>query len=211
MDETRDFLLDALEYDDALMHHGIKGQKWGVRRFQNPDGTLTELGKKRKKKLRDMTDDELRAAIKRANLERRYAQVKNRPSKARQLLKVGSAAAKTTGNVIGFAGQMSGEKTQKSAKAYAENVSKIGSATADIVGRASSKKKKYKLSSFSDEELEKIVQRAELEKTYMEAVKGRNFNDSIQNVSSVLANVGSVLSIATATIALKQMLEKEAK
>ena len=30
-----------------LMHHGIKGQKWGVRRYQNEDGTLTEEGKKR--------------------------------------------------------------------------------------------------------------------------------------------------------------------
>lgn len=30
-----------------IAHHGIKGQKWGVRRYQNPDGTLTELGKKR--------------------------------------------------------------------------------------------------------------------------------------------------------------------
>lgn len=30
-----------------LMHHGIKGQKWGVRRFQNPDGTLTDAGKNR--------------------------------------------------------------------------------------------------------------------------------------------------------------------
>ena len=30
-----------------LYHHGIKGQKWGVRRFQNPDGTLTEEGNKR--------------------------------------------------------------------------------------------------------------------------------------------------------------------
>ena len=35
-------------YDDNyLMHHGIKGQKWGVRNYQNPDGTLTEAGKKR--------------------------------------------------------------------------------------------------------------------------------------------------------------------
>lgn len=29
----------------AIVHHGIKGQKWGVRKYQNPDGSLTELGK----------------------------------------------------------------------------------------------------------------------------------------------------------------------
>lgn len=30
-----------------LAHHGIKGQKWGVRRYQNPDGSLTDEGRKR--------------------------------------------------------------------------------------------------------------------------------------------------------------------
>ncbi len=30
-----------------LAHHGILGQKWGVRRYQNEDGTLTEAGKRR--------------------------------------------------------------------------------------------------------------------------------------------------------------------
>ena len=35
-----------VQYGDVLCHHGIKGQKWGVRRYQNEDGTLTALGKR---------------------------------------------------------------------------------------------------------------------------------------------------------------------
>lgn len=32
---------------EYIKHHGIKGQKWGVRRFQNKDGSLTDAGRKR--------------------------------------------------------------------------------------------------------------------------------------------------------------------
>ena len=39
--------LDLVNKPDILDHSGILGMRWGVRRYQNPDGTLTELGKKR--------------------------------------------------------------------------------------------------------------------------------------------------------------------
>lgn len=36
-----------IQRDDYLMHYGVKGMKWGVRRYRNEDGSYTEEGKKR--------------------------------------------------------------------------------------------------------------------------------------------------------------------
>lgn len=42
--------------DLVLFHYGIKGMRWGIRRYQNKDGTLTAAGKKRAAKLRNELD-----------------------------------------------------------------------------------------------------------------------------------------------------------
>jgi len=44
-------------YKDELYHHGIKGQKWEIRRFQNGDGSLTPAGKKRYSEAVSVNDD----------------------------------------------------------------------------------------------------------------------------------------------------------
>lgn len=58
---------------NSIYHHGIKGQKWGIRRYQNPDGTLTPEGKKHygalieKMKSKGMTEKEIQDYISKRN------------------------------------------------------------------------------------------------------------------------------------------------
>lgn len=77
-----------------LYHWGVKGMKWGVRRYQNKDGSLTSAGKKRQKEpsadkkerasrkkdlknRRTMSDAELKKKIERLKLEKEFKNLTN--------------------------------------------------------------------------------------------------------------------------------------
>jgi len=82
----------------TIYHFGIKGMKWGIRRYQNKNGTLTAAGKKRYaedshpdykkahsgKSVRNMSDQELRSVNNRLQMERQYSQLTKKTSNGKK-------------------------------------------------------------------------------------------------------------------------------
>lgn len=109
--------------NNFLAHHGIKGQKWGIRRFQNLDGTRTALGKKRERENSEseherllkstsatelyknrakLSDKELRDRVNRIQTEQQLGQLAKNERKS-------SSGKKASGKILNKIGEKSAE------------------------------------------------------------------------------------------------------
>ena len=114
--------------ENELKHWGIKGMHWGIRRYQNEDGSLTEEGKRRKSRGRKydddywnahdkkdpkyMSDKELQKRINRLNNENQYRNLtKTKGQKvADETIKYGKRIFETA--VIGVIGGFAAKYTK---------------------------------------------------------------------------------------------------
>lgn len=95
--------------NNELYHWGIKGMKWGRRRYQNTDGSLTAAGRKRydydahedyqrahsNKSVKQMSDKELRDVNNRLQMERNHAALTKKASIGKKALNAFIATAGT--------------------------------------------------------------------------------------------------------------------
>lgn len=169
--------------ENELYHFGIKGMKWGVRRYQNKDGTLTPAGKKRYD--RDITENNARKKENRIQI--------NGPDANRWVREDISRAKRSVDSASGL-------------------VNKARSLNQDSMNKRK-KKESLDLSSMTDKELRDRINRADLEKRYNDLFAGeqstavsrgqRRVDDILRVGGNVLAVGSSALGIALAIKELK--------
>lgn len=206
---------------NELYHYGIKGQKWGVRRYQNKNGSLTPAGKKRRRdndyaaEAKSMSDQELRSKIDRMNLEKRYVNLSKTSKLSRALGEADriANAGSNVGKMNDDVRKLRGTDTTKS------NIAKQGLNTAaksaKVIKRLNNtaeegrimKRNKTRLDSMSDKDLRDLVNRMDLEQQYSN-LRAETVSRGKITTKDVLDIAGDLLAIGASATALAVSISK---
>ena len=167
-------------YNDQIWHWGVKGMKWGVRRYQNTDGSLTDAGKRRYS-----TDVTANAKKKKDNrLPEESLNDPNRWVKEDR---------ERTKRVVDSGSQMAG------------NLKTLNDKSMRIQARRTPK---MDLSKMTDQEMREQINRAMLEKQYDDMFNPKRVYSGREAVSDTLEVAGSVLAITSSALSIALAIQK---
>ena len=201
--------------EDELYHWGIKGMKWGVRRYQNPDGSLTDAGKRRRKAedLSGMSNEELRKKVNRMNNEQRYIDLTKKTSLVSKVADNTDQFARVAGNVNQIYKTSKGDKDPYG-KLAGQGINAVSQASRlsrkidnTVRNKRDSKAVMKKLEKMSDSDLAKTVERLDLERQYTR-LKNSDIRKGRVSVREVLDIAGDVVAIGASAVTIAVGIKK---
>lgn len=177
--------------NNELQHHGTKGMKWGRRRYQNPDGSLTAAGRKR---------------YARDAREKEYDKYDESTSKYyKESKKNGRSDLSVDADRYVREDLDRSKKVATEAADFTRKAQNLNRATANM-----KPKTRMDLSNMSDKELRDKINRELLERQYNDVFspekesRGREYvNNALEVAGSVLGVTGSALGVA---LSIKMLL-----
>lgn len=175
---------------DELYHHGVKGMKWGVRRYQNADGTLTSAGKKRYNSEADAGGYDRTSGN-----GARFKQTKG--GKTEVLRADADRYAREDNEEL--------RNVVNESRNLANNLKTM---TDDSIHRTKSKKTEMDLSKMSDKELRDQINRKILERQYNDLFAPQKSTKGREYVSDILSTTGTVLGITSSALGIAITINK---
>lgn len=201
-----------------LVHHGIKGQRWGVRRYQNEDGSWTEAGKRHRglKLAGAILGGGVAGGLayaKRSGIRNKAAGM----AAARELNK-GVKNTKFVSNVrngqtVAYETEGPSQKQQLAAVSkglnnVSGNVNSIRSTRRDSAAYAAKQQALEDAKNMTDEQLKERIGRLNLENNYVNAISQQQVVNGADTMDRILAVTGTILGIAATGVGIWSSLKK---
>ena len=202
-----------LTANGELYHHGTKGMKWGVRRYQNKDGSLTNAGKKRYREVRD--DFDRKRDAKRREKERGNSTTKAQDTElAKRLMReeIKDAKLKNEYNKVTTEPDKVSETLQRS-KNVANDAAQLTGKLKELTNKSikNTPRERMDLSNMTDQELRNRINRELLERQYNDVFNPPQISRGKETANKIFETASDVIVVAGSAAALALSIRKLVK